>query len=624
MPLSRNIAFMVMACVLLPACAGDEGKGTTVPTDRIIHPWLSSSPGFNARSGATGSKVTPKEDNRVNEATAAQEPSDGFPLPPADELKGTTVRGNDAASAPAVSPSPGFKAGSGATGSKLTPKEDNRVKEATAAQEASKGFRLSPADGATGPKLTPKEDNKEATAAQKPSNRFRLSPADGATGTKLTPKEDNQVKEATGAQEPSNGFPLSPADELKGTTVRVHGAASLPAVSPSPGFKVADGTVIARDESMKVVRFLGDNLSTVDCLLLTSDLTLRSNGTAAFITNILGVGTALTYHFNFEVYDHRWNLLFTTPNLSHEISSEEYLIDEVNHKITFDISKFSNIEHVNITFQCKRVGSDNPSADARSGATAVIPKDEGNRTQDAAQRLPWTLARTPQPSPPEPSSPKPLAPVVQPVTEEPVGSTTSEPKLININTASADDLNRLGVRFGKAIIAARPYRSVGELVSKRVLKRSTFSRIKDRITATTSQPTAAPTASVLQSLTNAHSARASVLPSSADTPPEPSSLSSSSPVVQPAAVESVGSTTSEPKLIDINTASADDLNRLGVRFGRAIIAARPYRSIGELVSKRVLKRSTFSRIKDRITVAINDAVGATHSDRRSWKQAAPR
>ena len=81
-----------------------------------------------------------------------------------------------------------FNAGSGATGSKLTPKEDNRVKEATAAQEASKGFRLSPADGATGPKLTPKEDNKEATAAQKPSNRFPLSPADGATGTKLTPK----------------------------------------------------------------------------------------------------------------------------------------------------------------------------------------------------------------------------------------------------------------------------------------------------------------------------------------------------------------------------------------------------------------------------------------------------
>ena len=81
----------------------------------------------------------------------------------------------------------------------------------------------------------------------------------------------------------------------------------------------------------------------------------------------------------------------------------------------------------------------------------------------------------------------------------------SEPKLIDINTASADDLNRLGQRFGKAIIAGRPYRFVGELVSKRVLKRSTFSRIKDRITVNTAaQPTAAPKASVVQAL-NAHS-----------------------------------------------------------------------------------------------------------------------
>ena len=52
----------------------------------------------------------------------------------------------------------------------------------------------------------------------------------------------------------------------------------------------------------------------------------------------------------------------------------------------------------------------------------------------------------------------------------------------NINTASADDLNRLGGRFAKAIIRRRPYGSVDELVSKRVLTRSTFSQIKDQIT----------------------------------------------------------------------------------------------------------------------------------------------
>src|SRR5215207_3568045 len=106
----------------------------------------------------------------------------------------------------------------------------------------------------------------------------------------------------------------------------------------------------------------------------------------------------------------------------------------------------------------------------------------------------------------------------------PAASAAAEPKLIDINTASADDLNRLGERFGKAIIAGRAYRSVHELVSKRVLKRSTFSRIKDRITVNTAAP----------------------------------------PTSAPMAPETVGST-AEPKLIDINTASADDLNRLGER-----------------------------------------------------------
>ena len=67
----------------------------------------------------------------------------------------------------------------------------------------------------------------------------------------------------------------------------------------------------------------------------------------------------------------------------------------------------------------------------------------------------------------------------------------------------------------------------------------------------------------------------------------------------------IASTTPEasaPKLVDINTASVDELNSLGGgRFGRVVVAGRPYASIDELVSKRVLTRSTFSQIKDQIT-----------------------
>jgi DNA uptake protein ComE-like DNA-binding protein len=55
------------------------------------------------------------------------------------------------------------------------------------------------------------------------------------------------------------------------------------------------------------------------------------------------------------------------------------------------------------------------------------------------------------------------------------------------------------------------------------------------------------------------------------------------------------------KLVDINTASVEELNRLGGRFARAIVAGRPYATIDDLVSKRVITRAAFSQIKDQIT-----------------------
>jgi len=57
----------------------------------------------------------------------------------------------------------------------------------------------------------------------------------------------------------------------------------------------------------------------------------------------------------------------------------------------------------------------------------------------------------------------------------------------------------------------------------------------------------------------------------------------------------------DARLVDINTASVDELNRLGGRFGRAIVAGRPYASIDELVSKRILTRATFGQIREQIT-----------------------
>ena len=67
--------------------------------------------------------------------------------------------------------------------------------------------------------------------------------------------------------------------------------------------------------------------------------------------------------------------------------------------------------------------------------------------------------------------------------EAPAPSTSPDPKNVNINRASVEELNRLGGWLGKAIVRGRPYRSVDDLVSKRIVKRTVFSRIKVRIAA---------------------------------------------------------------------------------------------------------------------------------------------
>jgi DNA uptake protein ComE-like DNA-binding protein len=89
----------------------------------------------------------------------------------------------------------------------------------------------------------------------------------------------------------------------------------------------------------------------------------------------------------------------------------------------------------------------------------------------------------------------------------------------------------------------------------------------------------------------------------------PSSSSASSAIPELASldaqeakrVDSAAREAGDLKLVDINTASVEELNRLGGRFGRAIVAGRPYASIDELLSKRVLTRATFSQIRDQIT-----------------------
>lgn len=64
-----------------------------------------------------------------------------------------------------------------------------------------------------------------------------------------------------------------------------------------------------------------------------------------------------------------------------------------------------------------------------------------------------------------------------------LGSTSS---LVNINTASEAELDTLwgiGKARAAAIIKGRPYSSVAELLTRKIIPKSVYERIKDRITA---------------------------------------------------------------------------------------------------------------------------------------------
>jgi competence protein ComEA len=76
----------------------------------------------------------------------------------------------------------------------------------------------------------------------------------------------------------------------------------------------------------------------------------------------------------------------------------------------------------------------------------------------------------------------------RPATSAPAPAATAKPAaaLIDINSASADDLTKLkgiGPARAEAIVKGRPYRGKDELVSKKIVPENVYGDIKDQIVA---------------------------------------------------------------------------------------------------------------------------------------------
>ena len=91
-------------------------------------------------------------------------------------------------------------------------------------------------------------------------------------------------------------------------------------------------------------------------------------------------------------------------------------------------------------------------------------------------------AQTTSPSK-SPNSPAATAPSV---TGKPTGKSQQAGQLVDINSASAEELDRLpgvGAARAKAIIANRPYNGKDDLTQRKIIPSNVYSQIKDKIIA---------------------------------------------------------------------------------------------------------------------------------------------
>jgi competence protein ComEA len=156
---------------------------------------------------------------------------------------------------------------------------------------------------------------------------------------------------------------------------------------------------------------------------------------------------------------------------------------------------------------------------------------------------------------------------------------------VNINSAdqaTLESLPGIGPTVAKAIIAGRPYDSVDDLDRVRGLGKRRIDALRSRVTTGASAPTTGVTTSAAAKKAMSRRAAKSA-----------SSSRKAAPKLQPG------------QKVDLNTATKEELDALpgiGPVRAQAIIDARPFKTIEDVMKVKGIKEVEFGKIKDMITV----------------------